>query len=100
MLSLRDKRRHLTRGDPPIEIGGYKYVVPNGTARKSLKICVDTGNFGEVILRGLRAVSRYARKTPYKEIYWGDAVFDRKIFDFSIKNSVAPVDFLKGVFRA
>ena len=55
-----------------------------------IKELIDTGNFGEVTLRGVLAVSRYARKTPFEKIYWGDAVFDRKIEDFSIKNSVAP----------
>ncbi len=32
VLSLRDKVKHLVNY-PPIEIGGYKYIVPNGTAR-------------------------------------------------------------------
>ena len=41
MLSLRDKRDILAVG-PPIEIGGYKYVVPNGTAKPKLKSHLST----------------------------------------------------------
>jgi hypothetical protein len=33
MLPLRDKKR-LEIENPPIEIGGYKYIVPNGIMRE------------------------------------------------------------------
>ena len=35
MLSLRDKGDNFIPIYPPIEIGGYKYVVPIGTLRKT-----------------------------------------------------------------
>ena len=57
---------------------------------------IDTGNFGEVPLYGLRTVFRCAKKACEEETLRGDAVFDRKIEDFSIKNSVAPIDLFRG----
>jgi hypothetical protein len=33
----------------------------------------------------LRAVFRFAQKTPFKEIYWRERVFVDKIFDFYLQ---------------
>ena len=41
VVSTRQKQT-IYISDPPIEIGGYQYFVPNGTAKKPQKRCVDT----------------------------------------------------------
>jgi hypothetical protein len=39
----------------------------------------------------LRAVFRYAQKTPFNEIYWGDVVFFLQTKNFSAKKQHHPL---------
>ena len=65
--------------DPPIEIGGYKYVVPNGTARKNQLFSFLEIGFGHLkivlkkvikMLKILRGIKK--RQTPQQvETCWG-----------------------------
>jgi hypothetical protein len=49
-------------------------------------------------MQNLRAVFRFAQKTP-EEVFFGASVFfEKKIYDFSFKKHARPIDFFKGVF--
>jgi hypothetical protein len=47
----------------------------------------------------LRAVFRFAQKTPFKEIYWGEHVLKKKIEDFFLQNMLAPKKYLRPPFE-
>ena len=47
----------------------------------------------KIIRDRLRTVSHFARKACEEGFLWRERVFERKIFNFSFKNTLPPIDF-------